>query len=459
MSLTIPVYSHNPWDLVYSPLQLDFQKVASEDNPTGQDHQITTDRFKRISIVALSFASLYSPVGRAISLCMDLHKSIFSMKSLVHGTDNKARALLDLTLAVVSASGTIFKHRIGLAIPAGQEAILNGYALMSSLWTGDALLAIESSLFLANNSLYIATLFYCSLEIVFISLVLQAMVQCYKAYGEFEKGNNLGGFAHLVMGVIRNIQAFPLGEILLVKWLIKADVETWKENLSPHENAVKEKLGMKYLYFKKGDKREKFLILSAQSDHNGTLDPSNRIDFLKDNEKLNKRFDVKFRTISRVEDIKTEIELAAQTGKVTGLLLRAHGNPDCMVFGSDPECGTLWQGVFPAGIFSKLDLECIMGLFSCKTAAAPNSIAYKIASESQRVTYAPGSLPNYMRLSSLKPLAWRFSDSSNVEMTKIIIPNPLSNLSDAEQTKITIPTPRAYTTENSIFNNLIHSAI
>jgi hypothetical protein len=404
-------YSYIPWPL-------DFQNIKFKNN--------TIQQCKRVALVALSFASLHPRTSPLISVSMGTIRGASCIFSYLRCKDNKASTkastLLHVTLAVVSVAGTLFKHRLGLGITAGHEALLNGYALGYSLWMRDLHSALANSLLLANNSLYIATLFYCSLEIVFISLALQILVQGYKAYQEFRKGNSLEGYAHLLTGVIRLYQNFLSVEILLLKWFIKADFEIWKEKLSPDEHTIVDHLSMKYLYFKKGDKREKFLILCAEDDPKDALNPEIG-PFLKDITKLSTRFEVKFRTISRIEDIRAEIELAAQAGKITGFMLRGHGNPLFIILGSDPVSGTLRIDNIPSGTFSKLDPKCVIVLDSCRTAQYPNGIAYEIASQSQRVTYAATSIVGLdeetdMRLVSLNPLEWQF-DSTGIN-TKII---------------------------------------
>lgn len=409
MTVTLPAYYYIPWDA-------DFNGLSN--SPIQQ--------CKRVAEVVLSFASVYSPLGRLISVSSDSIRAISYLSCLARGKDNKATAFLQCSFTIISIAGTVFRHPLGLAITAGHAALFNGYALGSSLWIGDFYSALENTLFLANNSLYIATLLCCSLEIVFISLALQLLVQGYKASQEFRKGNTLEGYAHLLMGGVRLYQIQPLLDSLLVKWLMKADLEVWRDHLSPYENIVKEQLGTKYLYFKKGDKREKFLILNAEKDPDNAFHPGLG-SFLNDIEKLNERFDVKFRTISKIEDIGHEIELAAQAGKVTGLMLRAHGSPFSMEFGSDPVFGILRNETIPLGMFSKLDPECIVVLDSCSTAKDPDSsLAYELASQLQQVIYATdGALKSHtgtdLRLFSLNPLEWRF-DTTSLINTKIIFP-------------------------------------
>ena len=102
-------------------------------------------------------------------------------------------------------------------------------------------------------------------------------------------------------------------------------------------------------------------------DPNGALNPKEGT-FSQDLQTLNKRFDIRFHTISKISEIETEINLAAQAGRVTGLMLRAHGAPFAMQFGEDPSTGILWTGSLAPTTFKKLDPTCIIVLESCETA-------------------------------------------------------------------------------------------
>ena len=271
---------------------------------------------------------------------------------------------------------------------------------------------------------------YGSVEIVVISFAAQILLETFKSQSSFRKFKNSGdildlleGFAHVAMVGIRGYQIQPHLKLLKVKLRDKSSLGIEGEDLALYEDIIEQLLGKKYLYFISNDEKEKFLILSAADDYNGALNPSYG-SFCEDLKLLNECFDIRFHTISKVSEIETEINLAAQTGKVTALMLRAHGSPESMQFGSDPDTGILRKGELSPTTFKNLDPDCVIILESCETAQYVGSLAYYIADLAQRVTYAAdySFSAGEFKLVQINPLEWNFDWWFVATHTKKIIP-------------------------------------
>jgi hypothetical protein len=192
--------------------------------------------------------------------------------------------------------------------------------------------------------------------------------------------------------------------------------EPIKEQLTEQEVKIRNLCGEEYLYFKKQGPEEKFLILSTEADHNKGLNPV-WTSFIID--KLKQKFDVKFRTISSVEDIQREIQSAIQMGRVMGLMLRAHGSPTSMLLSYDLNDGRLTSRTISSDLFSGLDPRCVIVLESCGTASYPYfSVAYRIANLSKRVTFAADDDCYGITLKQLDPLEFSFERPGRPVKTK-----------------------------------------
>jgi hypothetical protein len=196
--------------------------------------------------------------------------------------------------------------------------------------------------------------------------------------------------------------------------------EQVKEQLTEHETKIRNLCGEEYLYFKRQGPEEKFLILSSEADHNNALNPV-WTSFLID--QLSKRFDVKFRTVSCVEDVQREIESATQMGRVMGLMLSAHGSPTSMLLGYDLNDGRLTSRTISPALFSGLDPRCIIALKSCGTARYSYfSVAYRVANLSKRITFAADDDCYGITLKQLDPLEFSFERPGKPVKTKKIQP-------------------------------------
>ena len=392
---------------------------------------------QRVVVMALPFLALYKPLGSAITMGMNTTRSISCLlqtKNTFTSEDSNSKdksiALFQTTVAVMAVAGTIFGNVYGMMIASGYDVLVGLYEMTQCLQKGEHEQALEKFLQVITNSLYLTMIVHGSVEIVVLSLAAQILLEAYKSQASFRKFKNSGdvldlleGFAHLGMAGIRGYQIQPHCKLLKVKLRDKSTLGIEGEELHLYEDVIEQLLGKKYLYFISGNGQEKFLILSAADDWNGALNPSYGL-FCEDLKLLNECFDIKFHTISKVSEIETEINLAAQAGRVTALMLRAHGSPEAMQFGADPDTGILRKGELSPTTFKNLDPDCIIILESCETAQYVGSLAYYIANLAQRVTYAAdySFSAGEFKLVQINPLEWNFDWWFIPTHTKIILP-------------------------------------
>ncbi|HEX4839858.1 MAG TPA: hypothetical protein VFU89_05405 [Rhabdochlamydiaceae bacterium] len=182
--------------------------------------------------------------------------------------------------------------------------------------------------------------------------------------------------------------------------------EPLKQQLTGYETTIKKLCGEHFLYFKRNGPQEKFLILTAETDYNEAFKPC-----LLDAGliyQLSKRFDVKYRVISCVEDIQREIQSATQFGRVMGLIIVAHGSCFSMTLSGNLNTGKLTNETISADLFAGLDPRCIIALRSCSTASDPDGIAYRVANIAKRTTFAKSDDSYGITLTNLEPLEFSF---------------------------------------------------
>jgi len=142
-------------------------------------------------------------------------------------------------------------------------------------------------------------------------------------------------------------------------------------------------------------------------------------------ETLNKTHDVLYRMISSFKEICPTITAGAKTGKITTLVLFAHGDSDGISL-PDQSLNRFDQRTIALmdGCFSQLDEQAEISLLSCATGRYPDSIASIIAQLADRTVWAPEtsvtpsatefslsipSRPTFSTIYSTKDLACKFS--------------------------------------------------
>ncbi|HEY5235882.1 MAG TPA: hypothetical protein VIJ14_06875, partial [Rhabdochlamydiaceae bacterium] len=306
----------------------------------------------------------------------------------------------------------------------------------------------KQALYIANNILGMLALFFQNHFLIINFFGMQVFTALMHAGRQLHKTNYLAASVDVVMGSVRLVQGYnficqsleaslmqelaskqsqvattPTSQGLYARarrWMLIDSREPIKEQLTEQEVKIRNLCGEEYLYFKRQGPNEKFLILSTEADHNTGLNPVWTTVLIY---KLKQKFDVKFRTVSCVEDVQREIQSATQMGCVMGLMLRAHGSPTSMLLSYNLNDGRLTSRTISPALFSGLDPRCIIVLESCSTAFYPHfSVAYRIANLSKRITFAADNDCYGITLKQLDPLEFSFERPGKPVKTKRIEP-------------------------------------
>jgi hypothetical protein len=433
------------------PLRQDYPEALKKPKFTPQEPETYTEMCKRYVWTVLPLMTLVKPVGSAVTVVSELAKIAKSVDAMV-----KIRTLR-------SVSYTAFQT----ALSAGMivTTVIEPFSpLVRRLFMGIQLLSLANQTALSvyrysgsnndykcfklvtsvvSNIVAMAALYSQNLDVTFCFLCLQGCIALLHAAKQLDKENYLAATVNAILGSVRVFQGCqvlkqsveaqfakiredlhidsrePTKNQLIKKQLIDSR-EPIKQQLTKQEETIKLFCGEEYLYFKQNGPEEKFLILTAEADHNGALNPLLLKSLM---EQLSKRFDVKFRTISVVEDIPREITSATQFGPITGMMLNAHGTQQYMLLSYAPNNGSLTNETITPDLFSGLDPRCVIAIRSCDTASYPYfSVAHRVANRSQRVTFAPDNLCYGITVEQLDPLEFSFNTPAK---TKKI--HPLEN--------------------------------
>lgn len=148
-----------------------------------------------------------------------------------------------------------------------------------------------------------------------------------------------------------------------------------------------------FLKLDKNDKRNKLLFLSAEHDHNGALGASYVYKMI---ERLDDKYDIKFKIVKFFYEICGEIDEASKIGKLFRVIINGHGSPTsvCLSNCSNYDGERLDYYKDYASCFSGLDLKGKVMLLSCSTGkirgiTGEANIARKIADSINRSVIAP----------------------------------------------------------------------
>ncbi|HEX2579545.1 MAG TPA: hypothetical protein VHK67_03990 [Rhabdochlamydiaceae bacterium] len=426
-----------------TPKKCDYPKVLTVAKPqsTPQKPETYTEKWKRYAWTVLPVFTLIRPVGSVVTVISEMAKTAKSVNELV-----KHRSLYSVFHTMLNA-GTLIATVITPASPLLRTLLL-GIQLLSLAHQAalkvyrchfaDANKVNTMTINVVSNILAIASMVFQNTLVISIFFLVQAAAAARHALKQLSKEEYLSAGVDVVMLSLRSFQAGYLLYLSLNNYFKQIAVlqlqenarisqieprEKIKEKLSPYEAKLRDLGGEHFLYFKQSGPQEKFLILTAEADHNGALDPCNIASLMN---QLSKRFDVKFRTITCVDDIQREIQNATQFGRVMGLLINAHGHPVYMHLSNNPNTGWLDIRTITAELFTGLDPSCVIALYSCLTASLPYyGVAYRVANLAKRVTYATSGLPRGITLNNLDPLEFSFEKPGIAVKTKKI--EPLEN--------------------------------
>lgn len=430
------------------PSRRDFSNIKL---PAFSTPQSSFEKYKSHAWDLLPVLTLIPPLGTAINVLSETARVAQIAYRILKSRDLKAASYFAFQ-GVLSLSNiilTLFEQQLS-ASPHGRRFIL-----------AIKLLSISHQIYAAAHRIYttktsesqfeklcmhIVSNIFCLIALTFNNrattiafLWMQGVAGLFQAVRLIDKNKALPACIHLGMFLFRFTQAiYILYQCLFPKiekptphisfeelaearrQLLISPAETRKTELSKYEKSVRDILGEEFLYFKRTGPEEKFLILCADVDHNSAFDPWRIKPIIK---KLSEKYDVKFRTVSKVEDIQREIRVASQIGRVMGLLLRGHGEPLFIQLNRDLSTGLLNSRDITPSLFEGLDPACVIALDSCSTAGYPHfSIAYRIANLSQRITFAAANNFTILSLKQVSPLEWGFEHSSKTVRTKKLIP-------------------------------------
>jgi hypothetical protein len=438
------------------PSDQDYPEELRKPKLTPQEPETYIEMCKRYVWTVLPLMTLVKPVGSVVTVVSEMAKIAKSVDMMV-----KIRTLR-----------TVSYNAFQTALSAGMIAttVIEPFSpLVRRLFTGIQLLSLAHQTALSvyrysdNNNDYqscklvtsIVNNITAMLSLIsqnpffrFVFFVLQGFTAVLHATKQVDKKRYLAASVDAIMASVRFVQAYQMQRAnamqkmasqqpnppktqkmtsqsppsLLTKILrfIHIDPrEKIKDQLTEQEEIIREFYGEDYLYFKRNGHEEKFLILTAEADHNNALNPLYIVSLI---DQLSQRFDVKFRTISHIEDIPKEIQNATQFGPVTGLMLNAHGNSSGIRISYDLN-GRLTNQTISPDLFSGLDPRCVIALRSCSVANDPNfGVAYRVANASLRVTFAPDDISSGITLKQLDPLEFSFESYEIPVKTKKIQP-------------------------------------
>ncbi len=417
------------------PAGRDYPEELKKNQFTPQEPETYIELCKRYVWTILPLMTLVKPVGSVVTVVSEMARIAKSVDLMM-----KHRTLQSVSynaFKTALSAGTIaatviepfspFLRRLFTGIQLlslAHQTTLKLYRYKNNNDDGDKLYKLATHILC--NSVAMFLLFSQNPYVIYSFFVLQCATAFEHAILQLSKRNYLAASVDAIMGSVRFIQAYQVisqipalqARIQLQRFQRIDSREPIKQQLTRHEERLKNLGGEEYLYFKQNGPEEKFLILTAEADHNEGLDPVNIASLIN---QLSKRFDVKFRTISAVKDISREIQSATQFGRVTGLMLFAHGSSTGITLSDDLKNGRLTAETISPDLFSGLDPRCVLALWSCSTASdSYSSVAYRVANLSQRVTFAPNDVVKNMTLKQLDPLEFSFEEpGKSVKTVKI----------------------------------------
>lgn len=206
MSQVIQYLNHVLYDPGY------YQRDYEHDLSVDPQEQSLASQAQRALMIAVPFLSLHRPFGLAISgvmgsarLVTHLHGSVQAFDQNI--LDQLGSEVLQTALAVAALAGSVFQFQLGLLITTGSDAILHFTELLEHIANEDHQKSLESGVHILSDMVYLATMMTGSLEIVFLSYLVQVFISLYQSKKEYDQGNIPEALAKALMGSIRGFQA------------------------------------------------------------------------------------------------------------------------------------------------------------------------------------------------------------------------------------------------------------
>lgn len=199
----------------------------------------------RVTQVALPFLSLYKPISQPLTIVLSAARTVSCVSQLIEAIKEGERtdiafALLQTALTVASLACTIFAHPLGMLISTGHDLMLNVVQLIEAIQKEDYKKAIENGVQILNNCLYLALFFTSAPELLIVSTAVQILSGLYQSHEDFNKGNYLEGFAHLLMAGIRSHQLHSQVATVKMKWDVDAALKKYEGSREISDAILKE---------------------------------------------------------------------------------------------------------------------------------------------------------------------------------------------------------------------------
>jgi heme/copper-type cytochrome/quinol oxidase subunit 4 len=197
-----------------------FPRRYDYDIPLKANENKLIEYSKRTALIALPFLSLYKPFTPFISLSMNGMRSLNLLTTSIKAGYNLNLKLLLISLvqtaiAISALAFTFFSFPIGVIIITAFDLIQSLVNSINFLRKRDYENSIRELLSVISSTLYIAIFLTGSLEVILISIAIQALCSFYESKGEFSKGKYPEAFAKVLMGMIRIYQV--RNQFLIIK--------------------------------------------------------------------------------------------------------------------------------------------------------------------------------------------------------------------------------------------------
>ncbi|MGD0665511.1 MAG: hypothetical protein ABSA17_07310 [Rhabdochlamydiaceae bacterium] len=189
----------------------------------GKEAVTQSNLLIRVAFAAVPFISMYRPLGFYISIGMctvrvasDLSK-LFTLSQ--NGTKEEIRnQSLQTVISVTALAASVFAHPAGMLITTGQDIIVDSMSLIHDFNKENYTKALDRSVSLCNNAIYLGLFFSSSLQLSIASLSIQIALGLYHSSQEFRNGHWIEGSSNLLMSAIRVKQVSNQIQLLQVKW-------------------------------------------------------------------------------------------------------------------------------------------------------------------------------------------------------------------------------------------------
>lgn len=184
-----------------------YQRRFDHDIPEATPDWMETG--KRACLIALPFLSLNKSFGKGISLVMGSVRCISDLFEIIQAKDfiHSIAKVAKLAISILALAGALFSFQLGLCISTLADIGLGLIHAIQHLASGNWNEAMEELVQTLSSLLYLTIILTGSLEVILLSILVQAILNLYQSISEYKKGRWPECIAKLVMGMIRFNQA------------------------------------------------------------------------------------------------------------------------------------------------------------------------------------------------------------------------------------------------------------